>query len=194
MKNKRWLTFRTIQYMTSKHKNLTIFPIILRDIDDEKTRFQPAKTQKMTNFSGRLNSNFWVHLRRTSDRWHPETDKTCLGNKEISTFYLLSSEKSMVRKRVISQRNAEKDQLPRTLEFKILRLFMENKCWLTSRITQIMTSKHKKFTIFPLILRDVDAEKTRIQPAKTQNMKNYSGLRNSKFWSYLWRISDGSHP
>jgi hypothetical protein len=34
--------------MTLKHKNFTIFPLILRQIDAEKTHFQPAKTQKMT--------------------------------------------------------------------------------------------------------------------------------------------------
>jgi transposase-like protein len=34
--------------MTLNLKNFTIFPIILREIDAEKTHFQPAKTQKKT--------------------------------------------------------------------------------------------------------------------------------------------------
>jgi hypothetical protein len=112
MKNKLWLTSRTTQNTSSKHKNFTIFPLILRERDAEKTRFQPSKTQKMTNFF-------------------------------------------------------------MTLEFKSLRLFMKNKLWLTSRPTQNTTSKHKNFTIFPLILRERDAEKTRFQPAKTQKKTNF---------------------
>jgi hypothetical protein len=50
MKNKRWLTSRNTQNTSSKHKNFTIFPLINRDIDAKKTRFQPAKTKKMPNF------------------------------------------------------------------------------------------------------------------------------------------------
>jgi hypothetical protein len=46
--------------MTWKHKNFNIFPLILREIDAEKTLFQPAKTQKMTNFSGHGIQNFEV--------------------------------------------------------------------------------------------------------------------------------------
>jgi hypothetical protein len=34
--------------MTLNHKNSTIFPFILREIDAEETHFQPTKTQKMT--------------------------------------------------------------------------------------------------------------------------------------------------
>jgi hypothetical protein len=132
MKNKWWLTSRTTQNTTWKHKNFTIFPVTHREIDAEKRRFQPAKRQKMTNFF-------------------------------------------------------------MTLEFKILRLFMKNKWWLTSRTTKNKTSKYKNFTIFPLILRVIDVEKSRCQPAKTQKMTNFSWRCNSKFWGYLWTTSDGSH-
>jgi hypothetical protein len=121
MKSKWWLTSRTTQNTISKHKNCTIFPLILRERDAQKTRFEPAKTQKMTSYF-------------------------------------------------------------RTLEFKILRLFMMNKWWLTSRTIQNTTSKHKNCTIFPLIPRERDADKTR------------SGRWNSQFWGYLWRTTDGSHP
>jgi hypothetical protein len=48
MKNKFWLTSITTQNITLKHKNFDIIPLIFRKIDAEKTRFQPAKTQKMT--------------------------------------------------------------------------------------------------------------------------------------------------
>jgi hypothetical protein len=48
------------------------------------------------------------------------------------------------------------------MEFKILRLFMKNKWLLTSRTTQHTTSKHKNYTIFPFILREIDADKTRL--------------------------------
>jgi hypothetical protein len=44
--------------MISKRKNFTIFHIIFREIDAEGKRFEPAKTQKMTNFTGRWNSKF----------------------------------------------------------------------------------------------------------------------------------------
>jgi hypothetical protein len=37
---------------------------------------------------------------------------------------------------------------------------MKNKWLLTSRTTQNPTSKHKNFTIIPLILREIEAEKT----------------------------------
>jgi hypothetical protein len=67
------------------------------------------------------------------------------------------------------------------MEYKILRLFMKKKWWLTSKTTQIRTSKHENFTIFPLILRVIHAEKTRFQPAKTQKMKNFTGRWNSNF-------------
>jgi hypothetical protein len=60
-----------------------------------------------------------------------------------------------------------------TLEFKILRLFIKNKRWLTSRTTQNTTSKHKNFTIFPLIIGESDAEKKRFQPAKKQKITTF---------------------
>jgi hypothetical protein len=98
MKNKWWLTSRATQNMTLKHKNFTIFHLILREINAEKTHFQSAKTQKMTI------------------------------NLEVG--------------------------------IQNLRLFLKNKWLLTSRTTQNMTLKHKNFTVFPLILREIDAEKT----------------------------------
>jgi hypothetical protein len=112
-------------YTTSKHTNFTIIPLILREIDDEITRFQPAKIQKMNNFF-------------------------------------------------------------MTLEFKILRLFLKNKWWLTSRTKQNTTLKHKNFTIFPIILREIDANKTRFQPEKTQKKTNFTWRLNLNFWCYIW--------
>jgi hypothetical protein len=58
MKNKWWLTSRNTEIRNSKDKKFTIFPLILREIDTEKTRFQPAKTQKKTNYTGRWTSNY----------------------------------------------------------------------------------------------------------------------------------------
>jgi hypothetical protein len=46
--------------MTSKHKNFTIFPLTHRDVDAEKSHFQPAKTKKMSNFSDVGIKNFEV--------------------------------------------------------------------------------------------------------------------------------------
>jgi hypothetical protein len=60
-----------------------------------------------------------------------------------------------------------------TLEFKILRIFKKNKWWLTFRTKQNTNSNHKNFTIFPPILREIDAEKTCFQPAKTQEKTNF---------------------
>jgi hypothetical protein len=133
MKNLWFLTSRTTQNTTSKPKNFTIFPLILRERDAEKTRFQAAKTQKMTNFSWRWNSIIWVYLWRTSDCSHPEPHKTRLRNLKISPFFLLTSEKEMLITRVFSQ--------------------LKRRRW-------------------PII----------------------SWRRNSNFWGYLWRTTDGSHP
>jgi hypothetical protein len=132
MKKKWWITCRTTQNMTSKHKNFSIFLLILRERDAGKTRFQAAKTQKMTN-------------------------------------------------------------LFMTLEFNILRLFMKNKWWLTSRTTQNTTSKHKNFNIFPLILREREAEKTRFQQTKTQKMTNFFITLEFKILRLFIKNNDGSH-
>jgi hypothetical protein len=61
------------------------------------------KTHKMTFLSIRWNSKFWDYLWRTSDGSHPEPPKILLRNIKISPFFLLSSEKSMLRKHVFSQ-------------------------------------------------------------------------------------------
>jgi hypothetical protein len=69
--------------------------------------------------------------------------------------------------------NSEFDKFSLTLEFKILSLFMKNNWWPTSRTTQDTNSKHKNFTIFSLILREFDAEKSSFQPAIMQKMTNF---------------------
>jgi hypothetical protein len=56
------------------------------------------------------------------------------------------------------------------LEFKILRFFIKNKWWLTSRTSQNTNSKHKNFTIFPLILRVIDVIK--IAFSASENAEN----------------------
>jgi hypothetical protein len=96
MKKKWWVTSRTTQNTTSKHKNCTILPLILRERGADKTR------------SGSWNSKFWVYLWRTSDSSHPEPHKTLLRNIKIEPFFLLSSEKLLLRKRVFSQRKRRK--------------------------------------------------------------------------------------
>jgi hypothetical protein len=255
MKIKWWLTSRTTQNSISKHKIFTIFPLILREIDAVKTLFLPAKTKKCPIFSWRCISKFLGYLWRTNDGSHPEPHKTRIRILKITQYFLFSSEKSMLRKRVLSSENTENDLFFMTLEFKILILFMKNKWWLTSRTTQSSTSKYtnftifslilreidaektrfrqrkrkkwpifhdfdfkilrlfkknkwwltsrttqntiskdKYFTIFSLILREIDAQKTRFQPAKTPKMTNFLWLWNSKFWGYLLRTNDGSHP
>jgi hypothetical protein len=110
MKNMWWLSFRTTQNTTSKFKNYTIFSLIIREIDAEKTRFQPAKTQKMTNFF-------------------------------------------------------------MTLEFKI-EVIYEEQVMAHIQNHKNTTSKYKNFTIIPLYQWEIDAEKTRFQPTKTQKMTN----------------------
>jgi hypothetical protein len=81
--------------------NFTILDFLLSILYEEET-------QKMTNFSGRWNSKFWGYLWRTSDGSHPEPHKTLIRNIKISPIFLLSSEKSMLRKRVFSQRKRRK--------------------------------------------------------------------------------------
>jgi hypothetical protein len=175
MKNKWWLTCSTTQNMTSKLKKITIFSLILREVDDEKSRFQPAKIPKMTNSPGCWISSVWGYLWRTNDGSLPEPHKTWLRNIKISTFFLLPSGTSMLRKRDLTAKTKKMNNFFSTLEYKILRLFVKNKWWLTSRTTKIMTSIHKNFTLIPPILREIDAVKTRFQPAKTQKMAKSSG-------------------
>jgi hypothetical protein len=86
--------------------------------------------------------------------------KTWLWNIKNFTNLPFSSQNSMRRKRFFSLQKRRKWQLHRTLKFKILNLLMKNKWWLTSKNTQNMNLKHKNFTIFPLILREINAEKT----------------------------------
>jgi hypothetical protein len=99
-KNVWWLISRTTQNTTSKHKNCTIFPLILKERDAENTRYQSAKTQKMTTFSWRCNSKFWGYLWRTSDISLPIPHKTRLLNLKIAPYFLSSSEKRILIKRV----------------------------------------------------------------------------------------------
>jgi hypothetical protein len=77
--------------MTLKHKNFTIFPLILREIDAEKT-------QKMTFSQDYRIKNFEVIYEEQMIAPIQNHTKYYFETK-ISTFFLLSSEKSMRRKR-----------------------------------------------------------------------------------------------
>jgi hypothetical protein len=159
IKNKCWLTSRTIQNTTSKHKNFTILLPILREREAEKTR------------SGRWNSKFWGYLWRKSDGSHPEPHK---HDFETYKFQHFSS---------YPQRKWCWENAFRTLEFKILRLFMNKKWWLTSRTAQNTTSKYKNSTIFPLILREKRCWENAF--SASENAENYLffqdvGIQNFK--------------
>jgi hypothetical protein len=65
-----------------------------------KRVFSQRKRRKWPLFSLRWNSKFWGYLWRTSDGSHPEPHKTRLRIIKISKFFLLSSEKEMLIKRV----------------------------------------------------------------------------------------------
>jgi hypothetical protein len=65
-----------------------------------KRFFSQRKWRKCPFFSGHWNSKFWGYLWRTSDGLHREPHKPRLRNIKISPFFLLSSEKGMLRKRV----------------------------------------------------------------------------------------------
>jgi hypothetical protein len=64
-----------------EQKNCTIFPLILRETDADKTCL------------GRWNSKFRRYLRRTSDGSHTEPHKTRIRNIKFAPLFLLSSEK-----------------------------------------------------------------------------------------------------
>jgi hypothetical protein len=97
MKNKWCLSSRTTQNTTSKHKICNIFPLILREMDGDKTRL------------GRWNSKFLRYLWRTSDSSHPEAHKTRIWNIKIAPFFLLSSEKRCWENAYWTSDNAEND-------------------------------------------------------------------------------------
>jgi hypothetical protein len=105
MKNKWWLTSRFTQNTSSKPKGFTIFTLILRDIDAMKTRFQPAKTQKMTNFKMTFEFKILILFMKNLYWLTSRTTQNKTWNIKISTFFPLSKEKSMLIKRFFSQRN-----------------------------------------------------------------------------------------
>jgi hypothetical protein len=183
MRNNWWPTSRTKKNTTSKHKNCTIFPVILRESDAEKTRFQPAKMQKMNTLFRTL--EFKILRLFMKNKWwltSRNTQNTTSKHKNCTIFPVILRERDAEKMRFQPPKTQKITTFFRTLEFKIWRLFMKNKWWLTSRTTQNTTSKHKNCTIFPLILREMGADKTRLE------------RWNSKFRRYLWRRSDGSHP
>jgi hypothetical protein len=108
MMNKWWLTSRTTQNTYWKHKNFTVFPLILRKSILRKRVFSQRKRRKWPIISLRWISKFWGYLCRTSDGSHPEPHKTRLRNIKISPFFIFSSEKSMLRYSIFSQRKSRK--------------------------------------------------------------------------------------
>jgi hypothetical protein len=182
MKNNWWLTSRTTKNMTSKHKNCTIVPLILRERDADKTR------------SGRWNSKFWVNLWRTSDGSHPEPQKTRLRNIKIAPFFPLSSEKEMIRKRVFSQRKRRK--WPLYLGRRNSKFW--GYLWRTSDGShpEPHKTRHRNIKIATFCILSSEKEmliKLVFSQRKLRNWPLFSGRWNSKFWGYLWRTSDGSH-
>jgi hypothetical protein len=179
IKNDWWLISRNTQNTTSKHKNFTIFSLILREFDAEKTRSQPAKTQKMTNFFMML--EFKILRLLMNNKWRltsRTTQNTTSKHKNFTIFSHILREMDAEKSRFQPAKTQKITNFFKTLEFKILKLFTKNKWWLTPRTTQNTTSEHKSFTFFSLIHREIDAEKTRFQPAKSQKMTNFSWRLN----------------
>jgi hypothetical protein len=174
MKNKWWLTSRTTQNTISKHKNFTIFPLILRERDAEKTRFKAAKIQKMANFSWRWNSKFWGYLWRTIYGSHPEQHKTRLRNIKISPNFLLSSEKEMLRKRVFRQRKRRKWPIFHDVRIQNFEVIYWEQVMAHIQNYTKYDIETWNFHHFPLPLREIDDEKTRFQPAKKQKITNFT--------------------
>jgi hypothetical protein len=78
----------------------------------------------------------------------------------------------MLRKRVFSQRKRRKRQFFHDVGIQNFEVIYEGQVMAHIQNHKNTTSKHKNFAIFPLILREIDAEKTCFQPAKTQKMNN----------------------
>jgi hypothetical protein len=158
MKNKWWLTSRTTQNTTSKHKNFNIIPLIYREIDSFKTRFQLAKKQKIPIFHDVGIQNFEVIYKNKWWLISRTTQNTISKHKNFTIFPLSLRQIDVEKTRIQPAKTQEMTYFFMTLEFKILRLFMKKKWWLTFRTPQNTTSKNKNFNIFPLILRKIDAE------------------------------------
>jgi hypothetical protein len=173
MKTKWWLSSRITQNTISK-KNITFFLPFTREIDAKKTRFQPAKTQKMTNFFVTLEfkilrlliMNMWWLTTRTKKN-------TTSNHKNFTMLHLIFREIYVEKTHFLPAKTQKMTNFFMTLEFKFLGLFMNNKWWLSSRTTQNTTSKHKHFNIFPLILWEIDADKSSFQRDKAQKLTTY---------------------
>jgi hypothetical protein len=194
MKIKWWHTSRTKQNTTLKHKNFTIFSLILREIDAEKTNFQPAKTQKMTNLF--MNLEFKIlRLLMKIKRWlTSRTTQTRLRNIKISPFSdRISSEKSKLRRRYFSQRKCRKWPFFHDVGIKNFEVIYEEQV-----MAHILNHTKHEFETKISPFSRLSSEKSMMikhvfRPKKTQKMTNYSWHWNSKFWGYLCITSDGLH-
>jgi hypothetical protein len=120
-----------------------------------------------------MKNQWWLKSRTTKN--------TTLKNKNCIILPFILRERDAEIKRFQPAKTQKMTTFFRTLEFKILKLFMKKKVMATSRTTQNTTLKHKNCRIFTLVIREMDAYKSR------------SGRWNSKYWGYLWRTSDSSH-
>jgi hypothetical protein len=178
-----WLISRTTQNSTSKHKNCTIFPLLLREKDD------------VNMLSGRWNHNFAVILMNMWWLASRITQNTTSKHKNCTIFPLILRESDAVKTPFQPAKTQKMTTLFRTFEFKILKLFLKNKWWLTSRNKQKTISKYKNCTIFPLILRENDVDKKHFQTAKTLKITTFFRTLEFKILRlFFYRTSDRSHP
>jgi hypothetical protein len=121
IKNRRWSPKTTIINMIFKHKHFSVLPLLNREIDTEKTRFQKVKTKKMTishdvrirNFEDIYEKQMMAHIKNNN--------KYDFQIPTILPFYLLYWENSMWKYHLFSLRKGRKWQFLKTLKFKILR-------------------------------------------------------------------------
>jgi hypothetical protein len=171
MKNNWCLTSWTTQNTTLKPKNCTIFPHILRERDADKPRL------------GRWNSKYRRYLWRTIDVSHPEPHKTRLRNIKFAPFFFLSSEKVMLIKRVYDVRIQNFDVI---YEEQVM-----------SHIQKTHKTRLRNIRIAPFKLLSSQKEVLRKRVFSQRKCGKWtlsSGRWNSKFWGYLWRTCDVSHP
>jgi hypothetical protein len=80
---------------------------------------------------------------------------------KIAPFFLLTSEKEMLIKRI------------QDVGIQNFEVIYEEQVMAHIQNHKNTTSKHVNCTIFPLNLRDQDADKTRFKPVKTQKMTTF---------------------
>jgi hypothetical protein len=127
-----------------------------------------------------------AHIQNHTKKW--------LRNIKISTFFLSSSEKSMLSKSDFSQLKPRKWPISQGVGIQNFEFIYEVQVMVHIRTTQNITWKHKNFTIFLLSSEKSMLRKRVFSQRKGRKWQISQDVGILKFCGYFWRTSDGSHP